>query len=128
MNDEDTNIEAVLGRYRPLGPPAGLRDRVVGSSRPRRSRLAVAAWLSMAAALVLSVGLHLATERVMRQTAATLKTPQTQWTPEAEEAAELLNGQGSGRRYIAFALAAHKPKTERLSRQSVPSGLLKNIQ
>ncbi len=128
MDNNDAGIESLLARYRPVGPPADLRDRVVRSAGPRRSRLAAVAWWSMAAALALSVGLHLATQQVMRQTAATLNTPQTQWTAEAEEAAELLNGHGSGRGYIALALAADKPRMERSLRQSRPSDLYKDIQ
>ncbi len=55
MNDQD--LQALLRRYQPVGPPPGLRARVfAGRSGPRAWP-----WLSAAAALLAAtLGLHLA--------------------------------------------------------------------
>ena len=106
MKDDDSRIEALLARYRPVGPPAELRARVLESAEPRRSRWASAGWLSVAAMLVLSLGLELAADRMRGQTAAMLGVGLIHWTAEAEDAAQMLNGEGSGRRYLTLALAA----------------------
>jgi len=81
--------------------------------------------LSLAAMLILCVGLHLSAERVARQTSAWLHPAPTKWTAQAEEAIELLNGQG--RRYIALALAADEPRIARLLREKAPVSLFKDI-
>lgn len=112
MRPNDPEIEVMLTRYRPTGPPAGLRDRVLRSTGSRRSRWAMAAGLVIAAMLVLSVGLDLAARRMMQETAAALGAGRIEWTPEAEEIARMLNGDGEGRRYIALALAAGVPHRE----------------
>ena len=48
---KDSDVEDLLRRYRPVGPPARLRERVVAASPPRR----IWPWAGAAAALVLSV-------------------------------------------------------------------------
>jgi len=72
----------------------------------------MAAGLAIAAMLVLSVGLDLAARRMMQETAVTLGAGRIEWTPEAEEIARMLDGDGEGRRYIALALAAGAPHRE----------------
>lgn len=113
MNDELLELEEKLSRYRPAGPPGGLRDRVLSVATPRRSRPVITPWLAVAAMLLVSIGLNLATARIGRQT-ADLLGPRTLWTAEAEEMAKLLNGNGQGRRYIAFCLAADARRFNRL--------------
>ena len=55
MNDSD--LEDLLRRYRPVGPPANLRERILSESRARR----VWPWASAAAALLAStLALHFA--------------------------------------------------------------------
>ena len=55
MTEETHDIEALLRRYRPAGPDAALRTRIVGQSR-RRS-----AWLFVeAVAAMVLIGLNLA--------------------------------------------------------------------
>lgn len=51
----DANLEAKLTKYRPVGPDAGLRDRVVNvdSRQPR------AGWMSIAALFFIIVVLHM---------------------------------------------------------------------
>ncbi len=128
MVHDDKIVEATLRRYRPVGPPAELRDRVLCSVGPRRLRWAFVGWTSLAAALVLSIGLYLATERVTRETAAAIGGGAPVWTTEADEAVELLNGHGSGRRYIAIALAAGQPRATRSLRPDVQASLVRDIQ
>jgi len=113
MNDDDAKIEALLGRYRPVGPPAELRARVLASATPRRSRWSVAGWLAVAAMLIVSLGLDLAADSITDRTVAMLGSTVVEWTPEAEETANLINGDGWGRRYLALALAAdaHRPSS-----------------
>ena len=128
MSDEDTRVEAILGRYWPAGPPVRLRDRILAAAEPRRSRRAFIGWASMAAMLLLSFGLYRATDRVARETVAILSEQRMVWTAEAEEVAQLLNGHGSGGRYIALALAADGPRTARLLRRDAPARLLRGMQ
>ena len=106
MNHDDGAIESLLGRYRPVGPPPGLRDRVLSSAVQTRSWWIAAGWLSAAAMLLLALGLHLATARMMQETAAASGIGRIEWSAEAEEAAQMLNGDGAGRRYVSLALAA----------------------
>ena len=63
--------------------------------------------------LVLSIGLNFATKSVTRDTVNMLQVQQIEWTPEAQEAADLLNGDGWGRDYIALALVADSYKVDR---------------
>ncbi len=56
---EDTELERLLERYRPAGPPASLRERVLQGGRPRRSPVSTTArWLSAAAAIFVAALLH----------------------------------------------------------------------
>ena len=109
-HDNDDRIEALLGRTRPMGPPAHLRERVLGSVKSeavgRVGWASAAAWLSVAAALVIGLGLNWAADAVNRDTAAMVGVGGWRWTPEAEAAAALFDGDGSGRRYVALCLAA----------------------
>jgi len=50
MNDDD--LEAALRRYRPAGPPADLRHRVVEVSAP--ARFSAREWSALAASLLLA--------------------------------------------------------------------------
>jgi len=106
MNHDDGAIESLLGRYRPVSPPPDLRDRVLSSAVQTRSWWIAAGWFSAAAMLLLALGLHLATARMMQETAAVSGIGQIEWTAEAEEAAKMLDGGGAGRRYVSLALAA----------------------
>jgi hypothetical protein len=51
MNDDD--LEALLRRYRPLGPPDALRRQITAAARP--SRMRPRDWLPVAAAVILVV-------------------------------------------------------------------------
>ena len=51
MNDDD--LEALLRRYRPLGPPTALRGEIIAAVSSRRPRLRE--WFPFAAAVILVV-------------------------------------------------------------------------
>jgi len=64
MND-DHDLETLLRRYQPVGPPPALRTRIVDSAVDRRR-----AWpwaVAAAALLAATVGLHMGTSRLGRQ-------------------------------------------------------------
>ncbi|MHC4445106.1 MAG: hypothetical protein ACYTF1_03740 [Planctomycetota bacterium] len=115
MNDENAGIEELLAGYRPKGPPAGLRERIMQSVEFGRSPWKRAGWMAVAAMLVLSIGLNFAAESVTRDTVDMLQVQHIEWTPEAEEAAQLLNGDGWGRQYVAFTLVVDSYQVETYS-------------
>ena len=79
MTDDTHDIEALLSRYRPAGPDAALRGRIIGQTR-RRS-----AWpLLEAMAALLLVGLNLAQISV---TARQLGAPSRVDEAQAQEVA-----------------------------------------
>jgi len=106
MNEEDDReIERLLLRYRPPAPPAALKARVLSACRQRRRWPVALGWGAAAAAVIVGLALWAATDRVVDETAAMMAAP-TPWTAEAEQAARMLDGDGSGRGYLAVALAA----------------------
>ena len=60
----DNDLEKLLAAYRPVGPPQGLRDRVLRAADDRRvsrsnwSAAAVSAWLPAAAAVLITVSFY----------------------------------------------------------------------
>jgi hypothetical protein len=105
-------VERAMERFRPIGPPAALRQRVLDATPterlavPRR-RIAIWVWRSaVAAGLVAAVWLNLTGDRIAAQVASQVGVGPPVWTQQAEEAAELLDGQGTGRQYLAMALRA----------------------
>ena len=64
MNN-DREIEALLRRYQPAGPPPGLRARIVAPAIEARRTWP---WVAAAAALLAAtIGLHISTSRLGRQ-------------------------------------------------------------
>ncbi len=61
----DDDLEKLLARYRPIGPPQGLRGRVLRAAGDRRvsrsnwSAASVSAWLPAAAAVLIAVSLYM---------------------------------------------------------------------
>ncbi len=54
MHSSD-DLQAVLARYRPAGPPAELRARVIAGAAPPRRASEWREWLAVAAALAFTV-------------------------------------------------------------------------
>ena len=112
MEESDSPVEQLLRRFRPIGPPASLRERALSAarlgiqSRSMRPWAVLAFRTAVAATLILAVSLSLAAERAMTKVAANIGMGPAVWTEQAEEAAEMLNGSDWGRRYIALGLMA----------------------
>ena len=123
MNHRDDAVESALARYRPAGPRAQLRDDILRSATPDRVRWAIAEWLSAAAVVLLAVGLHSATRQSAREIIAMLGDPRPAWRAAADEAAELLNGDGLERRYMIAALAAGRHRSVPLPWLGTATGL-----
>ncbi|UCD30279.1 MAG: hypothetical protein JSV03_07370 [Planctomycetota bacterium] len=115
MSDEYSRIEEILTRYRPVGPPVRLRERIVQSVEYRPSSWPKAVGWALTAMLVLSIGLNIAAESITKQTINMLQVYQIEWTSEAQEAADLLNGDGWGRQYVALVLATSDYQSETYS-------------
>ncbi|MCK4628509.1 MAG: hypothetical protein KAT56_05865 [Sedimentisphaerales bacterium] len=106
MNNEDLRIETMLRHYRPKGAPAELRERIFTAPVAGPSRFKVAWWLAVAAMLMASIGLQFANSQLNEQICTLLQPGRTIWTAEVEELAQMMNGNGWGRRYLALHLAA----------------------
>ncbi|HOW69414.1 MAG TPA: hypothetical protein PKY77_02335 [Phycisphaerae bacterium] len=102
-------LEGRLSKYRPAGPSKALRARVLADVSPRAQR-PIGKWLAVAALILLVIGLQWHTQQMDRETRAILDARETLWTPEAEELAQELDGDGAGRRYLAFALLADRQR------------------
>lgn len=110
---DDRDIESLLRRWRPVGPPDGLRRRVLGSASrevPSAARRSVIRWAA-AAALLVAVALQGATLSEERDIRAMLGEPRVLWTAEVEALARAIDGDGNGpgRRYLAMQLAWRPP-------------------
>ena len=112
MEESDSRIEQLLLRFRPIGPPASLRERTLSEARLGLQSKSTRIWAvlafrtAVAAALILAAALSLAAQRTMTKVAANVGMGPAVWTEQAEEAAEMLNGGEWGRRYIALGLVA----------------------
>ena len=106
MNNKDLKIETILSHYRPKGVPVELRERIFTAPVAGPSRFKVAWWLAVAAMLMASIGLQFANSQLNEQICTLLQPGQTLWTAEVEELAQMMNGDGWGRRYLALHLTA----------------------
>src|SRR5262245_34698336 len=82
MNDmNDEKVRELLGRYRPVRPPSGLRERVLAdaATTARTWTWAVAA----AVLLATVVGLHVATDRAIASIAMPIGPPSVEALAEA---------------------------------------------
>jgi hypothetical protein len=103
---DDMEIESLLRRYRPKGPPDRLRKNLFEPKQ--KQSLKTLFWrLSIAAAIALVIGLNAAAYRLSRQTADLIGT-RPLWTPQAEETARDLGGNGWAKKYILFCLASEE--------------------
>jgi hypothetical protein len=108
-HNEDKEMEALLRRYRPKGPPDRLRKNIFEPKpkpKPKHSLKTFLRRFSIAAAVALIVGLNAATYRLSRQT-ADLIGARPLWTPQAEETARALDLDKNGwaKKYLLFCLA-----------------------
>lgn len=105
------DMQRLLERFRPVGPPAELRARALAVqsaySEHRPGRIALYIWrASVAAGLVAAIWLHLAADDVSARLAGQIGIGPAVWTQEEERVAQMLDGDGWGRRYLATALRA----------------------
>ncbi len=100
-NIDDKEIEALLRRYRPKGPPDRLRKKLF---KPKHSFKTLVWRLSFAAAITLVIGLNFASYRLARQTADLIGV-QPLWTTQVEETAHALDGNGWAKKYLLLYLA-----------------------
>lgn len=110
MTEHDNEIEQILRAYRPAGPPEGLRERALsstqGGAEPARPWRVWAFRAAVAATIVLSITLNVAADRTMRTVSAEIGIGPVRWTEDAEQVAQMLDGDAWGRRYIALGLMA----------------------
>jgi ferric-dicitrate binding protein FerR (iron transport regulator) len=101
---EDDDIERVLARYRPAGPPATLRARVLA---PRQSAVRhLAPWLSIAAALAAAIWLHVLASRTHTRLDDQVTTAYGPPRPVmVDELADALGGDDAARAAAAAYLA-----------------------
>lgn len=113
----EPDIESILLRYRPLGPDDTLRQKILAPASKRIRRWPLYTFrTAIAASLLFSFVLLRAAAILDRQAASQIGL--TQWTPEAQQMADLI-GPG-GRSYIALCLAADA-QTSRYSPVQIPA-------
>jgi len=121
MSQHEREIEQGLLRFRPAGPPPDLRGRVLGSaSAPlpaTDSWRTTTFWGALAAMLLAAVCLNLATDRITRSMANQVGIGPARWTPQAEEAVEILGGGPAARRYVALGLKSDPGQRESIAVQ-----------
>jgi len=121
MNDD---MEKLLRRYYPAGPPAHVREKILRwnmlHATPRRLWPMRLFRTAVAALLLLSLGLLHAADRLNQDSAARVGIGPPRWTPEAQQAADLLGNDPASRQYIAICLVAGNGHSSRsLSSQGV---------
>jgi hypothetical protein len=112
------DIEELLNHFRPAGPPADLRGRILGQEVPTDRSLtpptaaAPRSWptwvfrSAIAALLLMSITLIDAANRLNHESATSVGIGPPRWTPEAQQAADLLGNDPAARQYIALCLIA----------------------
>lgn len=104
------DLENVLKRFRPAGPPAALREMILRQEIPPAvAARSGAIWLlrgAIAALLLLSLTLLYATERLNQDSAARVGLGAPRWTAEAQQAADLIGSGPAARQYIEMCLLA----------------------
>ena len=104
------DMENLLQRFRPAGPPARLREKILRQEIP--PALPVRRWpirlfrSAIAALLLLSFTLFYATDRMNQDSAASVGLGPPRWTAEAQQAADLIGPGLEARQYIAICLMA----------------------
>ncbi len=104
--DNNEQLESVLRQYRPAEPPDDLRRKILGTgSRPNPEK-PIFRWVALAAILMFSISLDLATNAVTRSNMKSTGIGKVTWTPQAEEMIRLIDNKERGREYIELRLAA----------------------
>jgi len=107
---KDSDIEDLLRRYRPAGPPARLRERVVAAGPPRR----IWPWASAAAALLASVlSFHAAARHELGS--AKVGVESTVAASLTDDLADLLGGDAAARELAALIVIEHEFRKENAS-------------
>lgn len=115
------DLEELLQRFRPVGPLAPLRERIVRLETPSIAR--IRRWplrlfrSAIAAMLLVSFALFYAANRLDHDSVASVST--LRWTADAQQAADLIGPGPASRQYIAICLIASKG---RLSQGSTTQG------
>ncbi len=116
MPDE---IENLLQRFQPAGPPASLRDKILASAQVPCERI-VRRWpvlffrTGIASLLLLYFALLHVASTLNRDSALQVGVGPPRWTPEAQQAADLIDPNGNaGRQYIALCLLADNARASR---------------
>ena len=104
---KDSDIEDLLRRYRPVGPPARLRERVVAAGPPRR----IWPWAGDAAALLVSfLSFHAAARHEL--SSADVGAEAAVAASLTDDLAELLGGDAAARELAALVVVEHEFRKE----------------
>jgi hypothetical protein len=79
------DIENLLQRYRPVGPPSTLRQKIVAALPVERHWPLYIFRAAIAATLLISVGLLYAADTLNRTNADRIGTGPVTWTPETQQ-------------------------------------------
>ena len=96
------DLENLLQRYHPVGPPPTLREKVLAPTAAQRRWPLYCFRAAIAATLLFSAGLLHAADTLNGTTAAHIGAGPIQWSPEAQTAADMLGPEGP--HYIALCL------------------------
>jgi hypothetical protein len=111
------DLENLLQRFRPAGPPSHLREKIL--RRPIPPAAPARHWPihlfrgAIAALLLLSISLLYAANRLNQDSAARVGQGPPRWTAEAQQAADLLGPGSASRDYIALCLVASHGRPSR---------------
>jgi hypothetical protein len=85
MNLEDDALEELLRKYRPVGPPTGLRQRIIVEPVAQRRWPLYVFRTAIAATLLISLGLIHAADTLNGANIDRIGTGPVTWTPEAQQ-------------------------------------------
>ena len=104
---DDSEIEDLLRRYRPIGPPAVLRERIFAAAPSRR----IWPWASAAAALLMSaMTFHVASGYEVGSADVTLGPAAA--TRVADDLTDMLGGDAAARDLAEFIIVEQQVRSE----------------